>query len=60
MSALLVADIPVWGKFTIMDVVTKKILHEFDGEGHGDLPPEIAVKKVIAIYSSNDKIIVEV
>jgi len=60
MNALRVADLPVWGKFTVMDVQTKKILHQFDGEGHGYLPPEIAIKKVVAMYASNDQIIVEV
>ena len=60
MATLLVADLPVWGKFTIMDVQTKKVLHEFDGEGHGDIPVDVAVKKVVAMYASDDKIIVEV
>lgn len=60
MSALLVADLPVWGKFTVMDVQTKRVLHEFDGEGHGDISPDVAIKKVIAMYASDDQIIVEV
>lgn len=57
---MLVSDLPIWGKFMVMDVQAKKVMHDFDGEGHGDIPADVAVKKVIAMYASDDQIIVEV
>jgi len=60
MDYMVVNDLPIWGKFTVMDVATKKVLHEYDGEGHGDYPYDIATMKVIGVYASDDKLIVEV
>ena len=60
MNRLLVNDVPIWGKFRVLEILTKKVLHDFDGEGHGDLPPDIAVMQVIAMYASDDVLIMEV
>lgn len=60
MERITVNDIPIWGKFTVLDITTKKVLHSFDGEGHGDIAPDIANRSIIAMYASNDEIIIEV
>ena len=60
MEKLIVNDVPVWGKFRVLEILTKKVLHDFDGEGHGDLPPDVANMTVIAMYADDDRIIMEV
>ena len=57
---LTVTDLPIWGKFQVLDVVTKEILHDFDGEGHGDIAPDVAFRHVIAMYANDDRIVLEV
>jgi len=60
MKHLKVNDLPIIGSFTVIDVVTKKILHSYDGEGKGDFTPDIATRDVIAFYASDDMMIIEV
>ena len=60
MKYLKTNDVPVWGQVTIINVVTKKILYSYDGEGKMEFPQEVANLDVIALYSSNDKTIIEV
>ena len=60
MERITVNDIPIWGKFTVISITTKKVLHAFDGEGHGDISPDVAIRSVIAIYASDDTTIIEV
>ncbi len=55
-----VADLPIWGKFQVLDIVDKKVLHEFEGEGHGDITPDVATREVIAMYAVCDAIAIEV
>ncbi len=60
MKRMIVSDIPIWGQFKVIDVATKKVLHSFDGEGHGDISPAVASRQVIAMYASDDEIVIEV
>ena len=60
MKRLKVIDLPIVGMFTVIDVVTKKILHSYDGEGNGDITPDVANRDVIAFYASNDTLMIEV
>lgn len=60
MERLTVNDIPIWGKFTVLSITTKTVLHAFDGEGHGDIAPNVACRSVIAVYAKDDEIIIEV
>ena len=57
---LRVNDAPILGKFRVIEIVTKKVLHDFDGEGHGDLPPDVAIMPVIAMYAQDDVLVMEV
>ena len=59
MKRLTVNDVPVWGKFKIITAPEKKVLHDFDGEGTGDLPFDVAFREVIAIYAADDYTIIE-
>ena len=60
MSKLLVADIPVTGKFMIKKIPSGEILHRFDGEGYGDIPIDIAVKEIINVHHVDGYIVIEV
>ena len=60
MKRLTVNDLPIIGKFTVIEIVTKKILHSYDDEGKGDFPPDIVNRDVIAFYASEDITIIEV
>ena len=60
MERLTVNDIPIWGKFTVISITTKTVLHAFNGEGHGDISPDVACRSVIAMYAKDDEIIIEV
>lgn len=60
MKRLTVNDLPIVGKFTVIEVVTRKILHSYDDEGKGDFPLDIANRDVIAFYASEDITIIEV
>ena len=60
MERITVNDIPLWGKFTVISITTKKVLHSFDGEGHGDISPDVAFRSVAAMYASDDTTIIEV
>ena len=60
MKHLKVNDLPIIGMFTVIDIVNKKVLHSFDGEGKGDIPYDVATRDVIAFYASDDTLIIEV
>lgn len=60
MTRLLVADIPVTGKFMVKKIPSGEILHHFDGEGYGDIPIDIAVKEVVNVHNVDGYIILEV
>ena len=60
MNKITVNDVPIWGKFRVLEILTKKVLHDFNGEGHGDLSTDIATMQVIAMYASDDVLIMEV
>jgi len=55
-----IADIPVWGKFMVKELATGNILHEYTGYGHGDMPFDIADREVLAMYTKDNKMIMEV
>lgn len=57
---LIVNDVPIWGKFRVIEIVTKKVLHDFNGEGHGDIPQDVAIMPVIAMYAQDDVLVMEV
>ena len=59
MSSLIVNKIPVAGKFKIVSAPDHKILHEFNGEGYGDIPFDVAFRKVLAIYEKDGYIMIE-
>lgn len=60
MNRLLVNDVPIWGKFRVLEILTKKVLYDFDGEGHGDIPFDVANMTVIAMYAQDDVLVMEV
>lgn len=57
---LLVVELPLCGKFAIKHVPDGEILHQYDGEGYGDIPCDIGRRRVVAMYSKDDEIVVEV
>ena len=60
MKHLKVNDLPIVGMFTVIDIVNKKVLHSYDGEGKGDFTQDVATRDVIAFYASDDTLIIEV
>ena len=57
---VIVNDIPIFGKFKIVEFFSKTVLHEFDGSGYGDMMPDVAFREVVAISADNDYTIIEV
>lgn len=53
---LCVADLPVLGEMLVMNASDKKVLFREDG----DLPIDVGILNVVALYSDGEKIIVEV
>ena len=60
MSKLLIADLPVTGKFMVKRIPDGEILHRFDGEGYGDIPMDIAAKEIINVHNADGYIVMEV
>lgn len=59
-NELILNDLPVSGALKVLDVVSKKILHDIAPDDPGDIPPDLAMRKVVALYAADDQIVVEV
>ena len=60
MSKLLVADVPVSGKFIVRRVSDGAILHRFDGKEPGDIMPDVAIREVLNMSVENGYLVMEV
>ncbi len=60
MSKLLVADVPVTGKFMVKRIPTGEILHRYDGEGYGDIPCDVGFREVVNMHTKDGYIVMEV
>lgn len=56
---LTVSDIPVVGRFKVLEVPTKEILYQYDGEGSSELCFDIAFLPVLAIYEKDGYTVLE-
>ena len=48
------------GKFRVVDALTQKVLHEYDGTQPGDIPPDMDMREINLVYAKDDVVIVEV
>ena len=57
---LTVLDLPVLGGLKVLDIRTKKVLHEREPDEPGDMSPDIAIRNIVAVYAADDTLIIEV
>ncbi len=57
---LTVLELPVLGGLKVLDIRTKKVLHEKEPDEPGDMPPDVAIRNIVAVYAADDTLIIEV
>lgn len=57
---ILVTDLPIVGKYRIIDHETGKILEQYDGKGPSENSFDVSFRSVRSVYGQDDYIIVEV
>ena len=59
-KTLILAEIPVCGALKVLDVKTKRVLHETMPGDPGDISPDVAMLEVVSVYAAGDQTVVEV
>lgn len=57
---LTVLELPVLGGLKVLDIRTKKVLHEREPDEPGDMSPDVSIRNIVAVYAADDTLIVEV
>ena len=57
---ILVADLPIAGKYKIIDHETGKVLEQYNGKGPSENNFDVSFRSVRSVYGKDDYIIVEV